>query len=100
MDNRPANANGTEPAPIDYSTVQYISSNDYSTVIAEKAAKVLPRSNQAAWMRLERDFLHPLLARILSGVSNGVLGAKDPSVFNPTELDADQMGPRHQRVWR
>jgi len=52
----PVSAKGTESAPIDYSTVQFIAGNDSSAVIAEKAAKVLPRPNQTAWMRLERTF--------------------------------------------
>ena len=52
----PANANGAEPVPIEYSTIQYISSNDSSAMIAEKAAKVLPRPNQTYWMRMERTF--------------------------------------------
>jgi hypothetical protein len=42
-----------EAAPIPYSMIQFISSSDSSAVIAEKAAKVLPRPNQTAWMRLE-----------------------------------------------
>ena len=43
-------------APIPYSTEQVISNGDSDAVIAEKAAKVLPRANQTDWMRLERTF--------------------------------------------
>ena len=42
--------------PVDYSTEQVISNGDSDAVIAEKAAKVLPRPNQTDWMRLERTF--------------------------------------------
>ena len=45
-----------KPASIPYSTMHVIAEGDSDAVIAEKAAKVLPRPNQTAWMRLERTF--------------------------------------------
>jgi len=41
-----------EAAKIEYSTRHVISAEDSAAVAAEKAAKVLPRANQSAWMRL------------------------------------------------
>ena len=84
-----ANANATEPVPIEYSTIQFISSSDSSAAIAEKAAKVLPRPNQTAWMRLERTFFIHFGPNTFRGVEWGT-GREDPSIFNPTELDVDQ----------
>src|SRR4051812_27029946 len=42
--------------PIAYATEQVISADDTPAEIVEKAAKVLPRANQSAWMRHERTF--------------------------------------------
>lgn len=81
---------GTEvSAQIPYSTLQHISAVDSEAVIAEKAAKVLPRPNQTAWMRLERTFFIHFGPNTFRGVEWGN-GLEDPSIFNPTELNADQ----------
>ena len=85
----PAQASGKEPVPIVYSTMQFISSDDSSATIAEKAAKVLPRPNQTEWMRLERTFFIHFGPNTFRGVEWGT-GREDPSIFNPTELNADQ----------
>jgi alpha-L-fucosidase len=78
-----------EAAPIPYSTIQFISSNDSSALIAEKAAKVLPRPNQTAWMRLERTFFIHFGVNTFNGVEWGT-GREAPSIFNPSALDANQ----------
>jgi alpha-L-fucosidase len=79
----------TEPAAIAYSTLQVISNGDSDAVIAEKAAKVLPRANQTAWMRLERTFFLHFGVNTFNGVEWGS-GREEPAIFNPTELDANQ----------
>jgi alpha-L-fucosidase len=78
-----------QPALVDYATVQVISNGDSSAVIAEKAAKVLPRPNQTSWMRLERTFFVHFGVNTFNGVEWGS-GNEDPSIFNPSSLDASQ----------
>ena len=77
------------PAQIPYSTLQVISNGDSDAVIAEKAAKVLPRPNQTDWMRLERTFFLHFGVNTFNEVEWGS-GREEPSLFNPTELDANQ----------
>ena len=77
------------PAQIPYSTLQVISSGDSDAVIAEKAAKVLPRPNQTDWMRLERTFFLHFGVNTFNEVEWGT-GREESSIFNPTELDANQ----------
>jgi alpha-L-fucosidase len=75
--------------PIDYATVHVISPEDSPATIVEKAAKVLPRSNQIEWMRLERTFFLHFGPNTFRGVEWGD-GRESPAIFNPTELDANQ----------
>jgi alpha-L-fucosidase len=82
-------AGGREAAPILYSTRQVIEPEDSAAVAAEKAAKVLPRANQSAWMRLERTFFVHFGPNTFRGVEWGD-GREDPSLFAPTALDAEQ----------
>ena len=77
------------PLTIDYSIGHEILPGDSPAVIVEKAAKVLPRPNQTAWMRLERTFFLHFGPNTFRGVEWGN-GHESPSVFNPTELDANQ----------
>src|ERR1035437_4503206 len=62
---------------------------DSDAVIAEKAAKVLPRPNQTAWMQLERTFFLHFGVNTFNEVEWGS-GREEPSIFNPTALDANQ----------
>jgi alpha-L-fucosidase len=84
-----ADTGGGAPVPIPYATLQVISNGDSDAVIAEKAAKVLPRANQTDWMRLERTFFLHFGVNTFNGVEWGT-GREDPSIFNPKELDANQ----------
>ena len=84
-----ADPSAAAPAPIPYSTMQVISNGDSDAVIAEKAAKVLPRGNQTDWMRLERTFFLHFGVNTFNEVEWGT-GREDASIFNPTALDANQ----------
>ena len=50
-----ADTRAPSSAGIPYATMQVISNGDSDAVIAEKAAKVLPRANQSDWMRLDLE---------------------------------------------
>jgi alpha-L-fucosidase len=76
-------------AQIPYATEQVIAEGDSPAVIVEKAAKVLPRPNQTDWMRLERTFFLHFGVNTFNEVEWGT-GREDASIFNPTELDANQ----------
>ncbi|HUG09404.1 MAG TPA: alpha-L-fucosidase [Opitutaceae bacterium] len=80
---------GQTREPIEYATIQVVSEGDSPEVVAEKAAKVLPRTNQTAWMRLERTFFLHYGPNSFRGVEWGD-GREDPALFNPTALDANQ----------
>jgi alpha-L-fucosidase len=81
--------NPAGPAPIPFSMEQVINEGDSDAVIAEKAAKVLPRANQTEWMRLERTFFLHFGVNTFNEVEWGT-GREEPSMFNPTALDANQ----------
>ncbi|MBI2513298.1 MAG: alpha-L-fucosidase [Opitutae bacterium] len=86
---RPTLASSAASAAIPYSTLQTISPEDSPEIAVEKAAKVLPRPNQTAWMRLERTFFLHFGPNTFRGVEWGD-GRESPAIFNPTALDADQ----------
>jgi len=74
---------------IPYATEQVVAAGDSDAVIAEKAAKVLPRANQVDWMRLERTFFLHFGVNTFNEVEWGS-GKEAPSLFNPSALDARQ----------
>jgi alpha-L-fucosidase len=76
-------------AAIPYASEQVIADRDSPAVAAEKAAKVLPRANQSAWMRLERTFFLHFGVNTFNQVEWGS-GREDPAIFNPDSLDAKQ----------
>lgn len=76
-------------APIPYATEHVIAEGDSQAVVVEKAAKVLPRPNQSAWMRLERTFFLHFGVNTFNEVEWGS-GREEPAVFNPSALDAKQ----------
>jgi alpha-L-fucosidase len=84
-----ASSANRNPASIKYATEQVISNGDSDTVIAEKAAKVLPRANQTDWMRLERTFFLHFGVNAFNEVEWGT-GREEPSIFDPPSLDANQ----------
>ena len=86
---RSGGAQAADPARIDYVTTQVIAASDSPAIIAEKAAKVLPRPNQSTWMRLEQTYFIHFGPNTFRGVEWGN-GHEDPAIFNPTALDADQ----------
>ena len=75
--------------PVPYASELVVAPGDSAAVIAEKAAKVLPRPNQVAWMRLERTFFLHVGVNTFNEVEWGS-GHEDPAIFNPTGLDARQ----------
>ena len=85
----PVNSANQNPTPIPYATMQVINEGDSDAVIAEKAAKVLPRANQTDWMRLERTFFLHFGVNTFNEVEWGS-GREEPSIFNPAALDANQ----------
>lgn len=76
-------------APVPYATEHVIAAGDSPATVAEKAAKVLPRPNQSAWMRLERTFFLHFGVNTFNEVEWGT-GREDPALFNPSQLDARQ----------
>ena len=84
-----ASETASAAAPIDYATLQVIGASDTEATKVEKAAKVLPRPNQVAWMRLERTFFLHFGMNTFRGVEWGN-GHESPQIFNPTALDAAQ----------
>ena len=87
-----ANTNYVPPPAaglIPYATLQVLSNSDSPSVIIEKAAKLLPRTNQVAWMNLEFEFFVHFGPNTFNGVEWGT-GHENPSGFNPSSLDAGQ----------
>ena len=74
---------------IPYAHEHVIEAGDSPAVVAEKAAKVLPRANQVDWMRLERTFFLHFGVNTFNEVEWGS-GREEPSIFNPSALDARQ----------
>jgi alpha-L-fucosidase len=70
-------------------TEHVVAATDSDAVIAEKAAKVLPRANQVDWMRMERTFFLHFGVNTFNEVEWGS-GKETPAMFNPSSLDARQ----------
>ncbi|HEV6964686.1 discoidin domain-containing protein [Roseateles sp.] len=83
-------APSAHPAPsVPYAHEHVVETGDSPAVVAEKAAKVLPRANQVEWMRLERTFFLHFGVNTFNEVEWGT-GREDPAIFNPAALDARQ----------
>ena len=74
---------------VPYATVHVVTADDNAAAIAAKAAKVLPRPVQTDWMRLERTFFLHFGVNTFNQVEWGN-GREQPSLFNPSALDATQ----------
>ena len=75
--------------PIPYAHEHVVEPGDTPAVVAEKAAKVLPRARQVAWMRLERTFFLHFGVNTFNEVEWGS-GREEPAIFDPAALDARQ----------
>lgn len=84
-----AQSSKVDAAQIPFGPLQHIDAGDSRYEIVAKAAKVLPRANQTDWMRLERTFFLHFGPNTFRHVEWGT-GREDPSVFNPTALNAEQ----------
>ncbi len=82
-------AQGDTGSKIDYAYEHVILASDTESDIVEKAAKVLPRPSQTAWMRLERTFFIHFGVNTFNHVEWGS-GREHASIFNPSSLDAKQ----------
>jgi alpha-L-fucosidase len=78
-----------QAADIPYATLHRVEPGDSPALIAEKAAKVLPRPHQVDWMRLERTFFLHFGVNTFNEVEWGS-GREEPALFNPSSLDARQ----------
>ena len=83
-DSRPS-----DQSAVRYGTSQLVENGDSPETIVAKAAHVLPRPNQTAWMRLERTFFLHFGMNTFRGVEWGN-GHEDPAIFRPSALDAKQ----------
>jgi alpha-L-fucosidase len=84
-----AAADSSAKPRVDYATRHFIAPGDSPESIVEKAAKILPRPNQSAWMRMEQTFFLHYGPNTFRRVEWGD-GREDPAIFNPTALDANQ----------
>ena len=86
---QPGPAIADSAGPIPYAAMHVIAEGDSAAVVAEKAAKVLPRKNQTDWMRLERTFFLHFGVNTFNEVEWGT-GREEASIYNPTAPDANQ----------
>src|SRR5690348_5575020 len=84
-----AAAAASAAGPIPYAFEHVVAADDSEAVIVEKAARTLPRAHQVDWMRLERTFFLHFGVNTFNEVEWGT-GREEPSVFNPSALDATQ----------